>query len=79
MNFTVSFFFFLKKIHKYINALRKVSSSGKKTLITHNYGHGGSGFQSSWGSCQDAVQLIREGHASIKHDRLKIRKLFSHL
>ncbi|GAA5801758.1 hypothetical protein HPULCUR_007210 [Helicostylum pulchrum] len=56
-----------------------ISSSGKKTLITHNYGHGGSGFQSSWGSCQDAVQLVREGHTSIKQDRLKIRKLFSRL
>lgn len=56
-----------------------VSSSGKKTLVTHNYGHGGSGYQSSWGSCQEAVRLVEEGHAYIQDDRLKIKQLLSRL
>ncbi|KAI7895817.1 uncharacterized protein EV154DRAFT_493866 [Mucor mucedo] len=56
-----------------------VSKEGKKTLITHNYGHGGSGYQSSWGSCQEAVRLVEEGHAYIENDRYKIKQLFSRL
>lgn len=55
------------------------SSMGKKTLITHNYGHGGSGYQSSWGSCQEAVRLISQGHSTLENERSKIKRLLSRL
>ncbi|CAO3619160.1 unnamed protein product [Mucor hiemalis] len=55
------------------------SPLGKKTLVTHNYGHGGSGYQSSWGSCQEAVRLISQGHSSLENERSKIRRLLSRL
>lgn len=77
-NSTVSFFSYLK--YRRLFFLKNiVSSSGKKTLVTHNYGHGGSGYQSSWGSCQEAVRLIHQGHALIENDRLKIKQLLSRL
>lgn len=34
-----------------------------KTCVVHNYGHGGAGWQSSWGCAQDAVALL-EGRGS---------------
>ncbi|KAI8087631.1 uncharacterized protein B0P05DRAFT_569582 [Gilbertella persicaria] len=55
------------------------SPSGKQTLITHNYGHDGSGYQSSWGTAQEAARLVHEGHAVIKDKSRHIRRLLSHL
>ncbi|KAG2216028.1 hypothetical protein INT46_007088 [Mucor plumbeus] len=53
--------------------------SGKQVLITHNYGHGGSGFQSSWGTAQEAVRLIKQGNNALRNDTKNIRKLLSRL
>jgi hypothetical protein len=61
------------------NNKKKVSSTGKKILLTHNYGHGGSGYQSSWGSCQEAVNLIQTGYSVIKNERLQVKQLLSRL
>ncbi|KAI8375655.1 hypothetical protein EDC96DRAFT_600222 [Choanephora cucurbitarum] len=55
------------------------SPSGKQTLITHNYGHGGAGYQSSWGTAQEAVRLVYEGHSVIKNKSNSIRVLLSRL
>ncbi|KAI8373705.1 hypothetical protein BD560DRAFT_327905 [Blakeslea trispora] len=51
----------------------------KQTLITHNYGHGGAGYQSSWGTAQEAARLVHEGHSIIKNKSNSIRQLLSHL
>ncbi|KAI9279047.1 FAD dependent oxidoreductase [Umbelopsis sp. AD052] len=37
------------------------TTSGKPLLITHCYGHGGYGVQSSWGSAKKAVDLVTQG------------------
>ncbi|KAJ3337933.1 hypothetical protein HDU93_000320 [Gonapodya sp. JEL0774] len=37
-----------------------VAKDGKKVLVVHNYGHGGWGFQSSWGSANAAVLEIEK-------------------
>ncbi|RIA85364.1 hypothetical protein C1645_830883 [Glomus cerebriforme] len=33
---------------------------GKKILICHNYGHGGSGYESSYGTAQSALKIMKE-------------------
>ncbi|KAF7366445.1 D-amino-acid oxidase [Mycena sanguinolenta] len=33
---------------------------GKKIPVIHNYGHGGGGYQSSWGSAKHVMKLLRE-------------------
>jgi D-aspartate oxidase/D-amino-acid oxidase len=39
-----------------------VSKKDKRTVVvTHAYGHGGFGYQSSWGSAEHAVKLVEEG------------------
>ncbi|OAD02823.1 hypothetical protein MUCCIDRAFT_155983 [Mucor lusitanicus CBS 277.49] len=53
--------------------------SGKEVLITHNYGHGGSGYQSSWGTAQEAVRLIHQGHNALRNGSKEMRKLLSRL
>ncbi|CAI2177475.1 403_t:CDS:2 [Funneliformis geosporum] len=35
-------------------------SFGGKGLICHNYGHGGQGFQSSYGSANEVIKILRE-------------------
>ncbi|KAJ7248131.1 hypothetical protein B0H12DRAFT_1020340, partial [Mycena haematopus] len=35
---------------------------GKKVPVIHNYGHGGGGYQSSWGSAKHAMELLRQLH-----------------
>ncbi|KAI9249658.1 hypothetical protein BY458DRAFT_483132 [Sporodiniella umbellata] len=37
------------------------TKQGHKVLITHAYGHGGFGFQSSWGSAEHTVGLLQKG------------------
>ncbi|CAG8682414.1 16536_t:CDS:10 [Cetraspora pellucida] len=32
----------------------------KQVLICHNYGHGGSGYESSYGTAQEAIEVIKE-------------------
>ncbi|RUS16278.1 FAD dependent oxidoreductase [Endogone sp. FLAS-F59071] len=39
---------------------------GKTVLICHNYGHGGFGYQSSWGASADAVNLVHRGLAELE-------------
>ncbi|KAF9090393.1 hypothetical protein BGX29_011507 [Mortierella sp. GBA35] len=33
---------------------------GQHVLIAHNYGHGGAGYQSSWGTAQETLELIQK-------------------
>ncbi|KAI8069931.1 hypothetical protein BC940DRAFT_296510 [Gongronella butleri] len=35
-------------------------SNGKAIVVTHAYGHGGFGFQSSWGAAEHAVSLLEQ-------------------
>ncbi|KAJ3027905.1 UNVERIFIED_CONTAM: hypothetical protein HDU68_002871 [Siphonaria sp. JEL0065] len=35
------------------------TSSGKEILFVNNYGHGGYGYQSSWGCAQSVVRMVR--------------------
>ncbi|CAG8817171.1 26853_t:CDS:2, partial [Gigaspora margarita] len=37
---------------------------GKKVLICHNYGHGGYGFQSSYGAAQNVIEIINKSLSS---------------
>ncbi|KAI8876039.1 nucleotide-binding domain-containing protein [Backusella circina FSU 941] len=55
------------------------TNSGKQVLVTHNYGHDGSGYQSSWGSCQEAVQFVQQGHAVLLKQKTDIKTLLAHL
>ncbi|KAG2200068.1 hypothetical protein INT47_007713 [Mucor saturninus] len=46
---------------RFENEVRR-SKDGKKALhVTHAYGHGGYGYQSSWGSAAHTVQLMEKG------------------
>ncbi|KAJ6491367.1 D-aspartate oxidase [Mycena vitilis] len=36
-----------------------LSAHGKSVPVVHNYGHGGAGYQSSWGSAMFAVDLLK--------------------
>ncbi|OAQ31065.1 nucleotide-binding domain-containing protein [Linnemannia elongata AG-77] len=36
------------------------TGTGQHVLIAHNYGHGGAGYQSSWGTAQDTLELIQK-------------------
>jgi glycine/D-amino acid oxidase-like deaminating enzyme len=38
-----------------------INPKGAKVIICHNYGHGGYGYQSSWGTASDAVEQIALG------------------
>lgn len=41
------------------------SRDGKSTFqVTHAYGHGGFGYQTSWGSAKYAIQIMEEGITS---------------
>ena len=33
---------------------------GRKIPVVHNYGHGGFGYQSSWGTASTATALVRK-------------------
>ncbi|KAJ3373586.1 hypothetical protein GGF31_000427 [Allomyces arbusculus] len=39
---------------------KRGGKEGKKTLVVHNYGHGGGGYQSSWGSAHHVLQIVHE-------------------
>ena len=36
----------------------------EKTIVIYNYGHGGAGWQSSWGCAEEAVDLLLQGVSS---------------
>ncbi|KAI9281469.1 hypothetical protein BY458DRAFT_498683 [Sporodiniella umbellata] len=42
----------------------RVGPNGKKVVICHNYGHGSYGYQSSWGSSQRVIKLLKNGRIS---------------
>ncbi|CAO3701976.1 unnamed protein product [Rhizopus stolonifer] len=42
----------------------KVRSNGQKVLVCHNYGHGSYGYQSSWGSSQRVIKLLKDKNIS---------------
>ncbi|KAG0201593.1 hypothetical protein BGX28_005647 [Mortierella sp. GBA30] len=49
--------------------------SGQHVLIAHNYGHGGAGYQSSWGTAYDTLKLIQKaGQAAVEehHEAAKL-------
>ncbi|CAO3661309.1 unnamed protein product [Umbelopsis vinacea] len=49
--------------------------SGKTILITHNYGHGGYGVQTSWGSAAAAAKLVVDGLTEIKGNAADVHEL----
>ena len=62
------------------NAIISIASpSGKTILVTHNYGHDGSGYQSSWGSAKHAIQLVEEGYTALQARSNKIQTLLARL
>ncbi|EIE82123.1 hypothetical protein RO3G_06828 [Rhizopus delemar RA 99-880] len=46
------------------------TKKGRKVLVTHAYGHGGFGFQSSWGSAEYTVDLMERGIKKMKEAKL---------
>ncbi|KAI8381477.1 uncharacterized protein BYT42DRAFT_566671 [Radiomyces spectabilis] len=57
----------------------KISAAGKTVLVTHHYGYNAIGYQSSWGSSQEAVQLVNEGWAFLQKESENICQLISRL
>ncbi|KAI9313541.1 hypothetical protein BX666DRAFT_1864121 [Dichotomocladium elegans] len=55
------------------------SSTKKYAPLAHNYGHDGSGFQSSWGSAKHLVGLIQEGYKSLQIRNSRIQGFISRL
>ncbi|KAJ3065781.1 hypothetical protein HDU98_010843 [Podochytrium sp. JEL0797] len=51
------------------------SSSGKEVLFVNNYGHGGSGYQSSWGCAQSVVRMVRRAIGVPIDDKILIALL----
>ncbi|KAJ7151246.1 D-amino-acid oxidase [Mycena filopes] len=39
---------------------------GRKVPVVHNYGHGGAGYQASWGSAEFAVELLKSALATAR-------------
>ncbi|PHZ10568.1 nucleotide-binding domain-containing protein [Rhizopus microsporus ATCC 52813] len=46
------------------------TESGRKVLVTHAYGHGGFGYQSSWGSAEHTVEMMERGLSKIHNAKL---------
>ncbi|KAK3838735.1 MAG: hypothetical protein JOS17DRAFT_305361 [Linnemannia elongata] len=44
------------------------TGTGQHVLIAHNYGHGGAGYQSSWGTAQDTLELIQKAERETVDD-----------
>ncbi|KAM3582821.1 D-amino acid oxidase [Umbelopsis sp. WA50703] len=51
------------------------TSTGKPILITHNYGHGGYGVQTSWGSAIAAAKLVVNGLKEISGTAADVHQL----
>ncbi|KAJ3065782.1 hypothetical protein HDU98_010844 [Podochytrium sp. JEL0797] len=51
------------------------SSSGKEVLFVNNYGHGGYGYQSSWGCANAVSQMIRRAVGVVRDDTLLVALL----
>ncbi|KAJ3186133.1 hypothetical protein HK101_009724 [Irineochytrium annulatum] len=43
-----------------LEAQYEKTKSGREVLLVHNYGHGGFGYQSSWGCAVSVVDLVRK-------------------
>ncbi len=42
----------------YLSPRKGWEEPGEKTVVVYNYGHGGAGWQSSWGTAEDAVDVL---------------------
>ncbi|KAG0326762.1 hypothetical protein BGZ99_009061 [Dissophora globulifera] len=51
------------------------TGDGCPVLIAHNYGHGGAGFQSSWGCAQDLLQMIEKARVETPEGQHAFAKL----
>ncbi|KAF9192815.1 hypothetical protein BGZ51_002877 [Haplosporangium sp. Z 767] len=51
------------------------SGSGQRVLIAHNYGHGGAGYQSSWGTAYDTLKLIQEAEKNAPPEQYETARL----
>ncbi|KAI9248043.1 hypothetical protein BDA99DRAFT_542762 [Phascolomyces articulosus] len=56
-----------------------VSPSGKKIVVTHNYGHGAFGYISGWGSGIYATNLVEKSFAQLQKEKQDVISLFSRL
>ncbi|KAF9280311.1 hypothetical protein BGZ68_007322 [Mortierella alpina] len=51
------------------------NGSGQHVLIAHNYGHGGAGYQSSWGTAYDTLKLIQKAELETAEDPHEVARL----
>ncbi|RUP49518.1 hypothetical protein BC936DRAFT_142334 [Jimgerdemannia flammicorona] len=57
-----------------IETERIATLDGKIVIVCHNYGHGGCGYQSSWGAGADAVNHVYLGLTELEHETRKTRE-----
>ncbi|KAG0042914.1 hypothetical protein BGZ83_012026 [Gryganskiella cystojenkinii] len=48
---------------------------GEPVLIAHNYGHGGAGYQSSWGTAYETLQLIQKAEKNFPVELVQAARL----
>ncbi|KAF9113426.1 hypothetical protein BGX27_001601 [Mortierella sp. AM989] len=48
---------------------------GQRVLIAHNYGHGGAGYQSSWGTAYELVTKIQAAQKEVSEQRYETARL----
>ncbi|KAG0371016.1 hypothetical protein BC939DRAFT_499014 [Gamsiella multidivaricata] len=51
------------------------TGTGQHVLIAHNYGHGGAGYQSSWGTAFDLLKMIEQAQREVPEDLHETAKL----
>ncbi|ORX92010.1 FAD dependent oxidoreductase [Basidiobolus meristosporus CBS 931.73] len=50
-----------------------ITHKGQPIIVCHNYGHGGFGFQSSWGSAQTLLSVLKRAEESLEAKHLVSR------
>ncbi|KAL1925024.1 uncharacterized protein VTP21DRAFT_4678 [Calcarisporiella thermophila] len=52
--------------------VHQTTPNGKQIIVAHHYGHGGYGYQSSWGSSQEIVDMIEEALRETRASKPKL-------